>query len=220
MGKQKNNRHVIVLHGLGRSSFSMWWLARALKQSGYRVHNINYPSTRHNIQYLSDHYIGPIVKQLANAQHIHFVTHSLGGILVRQYLQNHALPKGSRIIMLAPPNRGSEIADKLMNWKTFQWLDGPAGQQLGTGMDSVPRQLRPVNHEIGVIAGDNDRTLPTAHWIPGSNDGLVSVESTRLNEMADFILVHCGHTMIMNNREVIQQVLHFLQHGQFKHDAQ
>lgn len=217
MGKHNYNQHVIVLHGLGRTSLSMWWLSRRLKRSGYRVHNINYPSTRHGIQYLAEQYLSPIVDGIRNAKRIHFVTHSLGGILVRQYLQNHSLPAGSRIVMLAPPNRGSEVADRLMDWKLYQWMDGPAGQQLGTGRKSLPRQLNPVDYEIGVIAGTNPNYLPTSHWIAGSNDGLVSVESTRLQEMKDFIVVDCGHTLIMNNPQVIQQIIHFFEHGRFLH---
>ncbi|MCW8962877.1 MAG: alpha/beta fold hydrolase, partial [Gammaproteobacteria bacterium] len=208
MGKQKKNHHVVVLHGLGRSWLSMWWLSRALKQAGFQVHNVDYPSTRHNIQWLADKYVKPVVQRLQHTQQpLHFVTHSLGGILVRQYLQSNTLPAGSRVVMLAPPNHGSEVADKLRNWKSFQWLDGPAGQQLGTGSNSVPNQLEPLACEIGIVAGDNERYLPTSGWIPGKNDGLVSVESARLKEMKDFIVVHCGHTMIMNDAHVIRQVI-------------
>ena len=219
MGKHKNKQHVILLHGLGRSWLSMWWLSHALRKAGFQVHNTNYPSTRHTIQRLSEAYIKPVVMRLPRETPIHFVTHSLGGILVRQYLQDNTLPAGSRIVMLAPPNRGSEVADHLKDWKVFQWMDGPAGQQLGTGQQSTPRQLKPISNEVGIIAGTNQRLLPTSYWIPGDSDGLVSVDSTQLDEMRDFLLVDCGHTMIMNNPEVIRQVIHFLGHGSFQHDT-
>ena len=217
MSKQTVQQHVILLHGLGRTWRSMWLMSRALKQQGYQVHNIGYPSTRLGIQQLADQYVMPAVNRLKEASHIHFVTHSLGGILVRQYLQDNQLPEGSRIVMLAPPNHGSEVADRLMNWKLYRQLDGPAGQQLGTAKDSTPNQLPPVAYEIGIITGDRGRLLPTTWWIPGDNDGLVSVNSARLAEMKDFLVIHCGHTFIMNHPQVIRQTILFLQTGQFRH---
>ena len=220
MGKIINNQHVIVLHGMGRTWRSMWWLSRALKQAGYIVHNTGYPSTHHHIQWLADRYIKPVAKQLGKAERIHFVTHSLGGILVRQYLQAHQLPEGSRIVMLAPPNHGSEVADKLRNWLPYQWVNGPAGQQLGTDPDSIPNRLKPIPYESGIIAGDKSTNPLFSSWINGDDDGKVSVSSARLMEMKDFITVHCGHTMIMNNAHVIRQVIHFIEHGRFMHKKQ
>ena len=219
MGKQKIHQHVTLLHGLGRTWRSMWLMSRALKKRGYQVHNTGYPSTRFNIQQLASQFLSPAVQRLGSAEQIHVVTHSLGGILVRQYLQDHRLPEGSRIVMLAPPNHGSEVADRLMHWKLYKKLDGPAGQQLGTDNNSIPNQLSPVGHEIGVITGDRGRLLPTSWWIPGDNDGLVSVKSARLAEMKDFLIVHCGHTFIMNHPQVIRQTVSFLESGQFRHHA-
>jgi len=217
MDELKNNQHVILLHGMGRTWRSMWWMSRALKQAGYIVHNTSYPSTRHTIQHLADRYVRPVVRRLADARRIHFVTHSLGGILIRQYLQTNTLPAGSRIVMLAPPNHGSEITDHLIGWKPYQWLNGPAGQQLGTHDDSVPNQLEPIGYDTGIIAGDTSTNPLFSTWIPGHDDGKVSVNSARLAEMKDFLIVHAGHTLIMNNPEVIRQTVHFLNNGNFQH---
>jgi len=217
MGKQKKHQHVILLHGMGRSWRSMWWMSHALKRAGYIVHNTDYPSTRHHIQWLADKYIEPVVQQLAKARHIHFVTHSLGGILVRQYLQTHTLPEGSRIVMLAPPNHGSEVADKLMGWLPYQWINGPDGQQLGTNPGSTPNLLAPIAYETGIITGNKSTNPLFSSWIDGEDDGKVSVNSSRLEEMEDFFVAPCGHTMIMNHPLAIRQVIHFLDHGSFKH---
>jgi len=217
MGKQKNNQYIILLHGMGRTWRSMWWMSRAFKQAGYHVRNIGYPSTHHNIQWLADKHISPVVQRLANSECIHFVTHSLGGILVRQYLQAHALPEGSRIVMLAPPNHGSEVTDKLFRWKPYQWLNGPAGQQLGTSDNSIPNQLKPISIDTGIITGDKSTNPLFSSWIPGKDDGKVSVNSARLDEMKDFLVVPTGHTFIMNNANVIRQTLYFLDNGYFKH---
>jgi len=216
MGKQKENQYVILLHGMARTSRSMWWMSRTLKHAGYQVKNIGYPSTRHNIQWLADKHISPVVQRLNKARCIHFVTHSLGGILVRQYLQTHALLEGSRIVMLAPPNHGSEVTDRLINWKPYQWLNGPAGQQLGTSRDSVPNQLKAINAEVGIITGDKSTNPLFSSWIAGDDDGKVSVSSAKLNEMKDFLVVPTGHTFIMNNKNVIAQTLYFLENGCFE----
>jgi len=219
MGKQINNQYVILLHGMARTSRSMWWMSRALKQAGYQAINLDYPSTRHNIQRLANKPVHSAVQQLHKAERIHFVTHSLGGILVRHYLQTYTLPKGSRIVMLAPPNHGSEVTDRLINWKPYQWLNGPAGQQLGTNSNSVPNQLKPIDIEVGIITGNKSTNPLFSSWIPGQDDGKVSVNSAKLNGLKDFLVVPTGHTFIMNNANVIAQTLYFLENGCFDRPA-
>jgi len=220
MGKQNKHQHVILLHGMGRTWRSMWRMSHSLRLAGYPAHNTGYPSTHHPIQYLADSYVRPAVEKLSDAGKIHFVTHSLGGILVRQYLQKHSIPKGSRIVMLSPPNHGSEVADKLTNWKPYQWLNGPAGQQLGTNKNSVPNQLGPIDYEAGIITGNKSTNPLFSSWINGEDDSKVSVSSARLTEMKDFLVVPASHSFIMNKTEVIRQVIHFIEHGCFIHTKQ
>lgn len=207
---------VVLLHGLGRTHRSMGKMARSLEKPGYNVHNISYPSTRQPIEWLVKNIVTPAITSLSQELPIHVVTHSLGGILIRQYLQNHGLPAGSRIIMLAPPNHGSEVADHLRYWKPFLWILGPCLQQLGTGKDSVANQLNPITAEIGIMAGNRSVYPPFSWWIKGINDGLVSTKSAQLDGMKDFLVVPAGHGFIMTRPVVIQQTLHFLQTGKFK----
>jgi hypothetical protein len=148
---------------------------------------------------------------------IHFVTHSLGGILVRYYLQDHHLPPDSRVVMLSPPNQGSEIADLLKDFFLYRWIMGPAGQQLGTAEDAMPSRLSPVSVPVGIITGDSTLEPWFSSHLPGPDDGKVSVERARLPEMADFMVVHRSHGFIMNDPQVIAQTIHFLRHGRFKH---
>ncbi len=210
---------VILLHGMARSARSMQPLAKRLTESGFTVINTGYPSTTETVETLAERYLGSMVDQCRkkNASKIHIVTHSLGGIVVRQYLQNHALPEGSRIVMIAPPNKGSELVDKLRSLRVYQWLNGPAGQELGTGPDSLPKKLKPVKGEIGVIAG-NATWNPLFSWlIPGDDDGKVSIRNTKLDEMTDFIVVFSSHAFIMRNTAVMEQVVYFLRNGKFDH---
>ena len=210
---------VVLLHGLARSDMSMNRLDKHLHKAGYATINVDYPSTSDTIEHIVERYVSPAVKKCkkSNAKKVHFVTHSLGGILVRKYLQSHTVPAGSRMVMIAPPNQGSEITDALKDFFVYKWAMGPAGQDLGTDPNSVPNQLKPVNIEIGVIAGDSSLNPIFSSIIPGPDDGKVAVERTKLKEMKDFIIVRSTHTLIMSKPVVLDQVTYFLQQGTFDH---
>lgn len=212
---------VIVLHGLGRTAWSMSRIEAALSDENYLVWNEGYPSTSDNIETLSNTTIKEGLKfcSVNNTSATHFVTHSLGGILVRQYLQHNTIENIGRIVMLSPPNQGSEVADLLNDYSLYQLVLGPAAGQLGTGEGSLIRQLKPVKGEIGIITGDNSSDPWFSPVIPGEDDGKVSVESAKLEEMSDFITVHNGHTFIMRDDSVINQILYFLKHGSFNKKA-
>ncbi len=210
---------VMLLHGLGRTSMSMATMAKRLETDGYRVTNLGYPSTDAPIEVLTQEHLAPAAERCYQdgCQVLHMVSHSLGGILIRQYLQTHTLPVGSRIVMLSPPNQGSEIADYLKSYRIFHWVTGPAGQQLGTQADSVPKQLAAVDAPIGVITGSESWNPFFSHLIPGPDDGKVAVEHARLEEMTDFLVVPASHTFIMEDDEVIAQTRYFLKYGNFDH---
>jgi hypothetical protein len=211
---------VIVLHGLGRTEASMSKIEKALIENNYMVWNKEYPSREAGIDILAANQMLSGIRQCKewNARTIHFVTHSMGGILVRQYLQSNNIPELGKIVMLAPPNQGSEVVDYMKESSFFQEIMGPAGQQLSTQNSSKPNSLNPIPGTIGIIAGSVTSDPWFAWMFDGPNDGKVSVESTRLDEMADFLVVEHGHTFIMNSDDVIEQVLFFLKHGKFKAD--
>ncbi len=205
---------VILVHGLARTARSMIRLGRVLEQQGYTVYNLAYPSRRYPVAELSARYLAPVVDILSGAAKIHFVTHSLGGILVRQYLAGNRPANLGRVVMLAPPNKGSEIVDRLGHTWWFKCINGPAGCELGTDEKSVPRSLGPADFPLGIIAGD--RSLdPCALFLPRPNDGKVSVTSTRLDGMTDFRVVPHGHTFLMNRAAVIGEICCFLRRGRF-----
>jgi hypothetical protein len=143
----------------------------------------------------------------------------MGGILVRWYLKDHKPQNLGRVVMLAPPNQGSEVVDWEKHWLLFRWLLGPAGQQLGTGAESLPAQLGPVDFELGVIAGDRSVEFLHSLIIPGPDDGKVGVERAKVQGMKDFLLVHKTHTFIMRDNEVLNQIEYFLRTGNFYRDS-
>jgi pimeloyl-ACP methyl ester carboxylesterase len=212
---------VVLLHGLGRSAHSMRSLEAALDEEGYRVVNVDYPSRKHPIDELSELALGAGLSgcRSSPADAIHLVTHSLGGILVRYYFAHHELGELGRVVMLGPPNRGSEIVDRLGNVPGFGLVNGPAGAQLGTGPDAVPMTLGAVSFSVGVIAGTKTLDPILSRFLPRPNDGKVSVEGTKVEGMSDFIEVEASHPFIMHNDEAIRQTIAFLSSGQFIHDS-
>lgn len=214
----QSTEDVILLHGLCRTSRSMAKMQRALTAAGYRVWNVDYPSRTAPIEQLADDAIGQAlaVCRQHGATRIDFVAHSLGGILVRSYLARHDVPELGRVVMLAPPSQGSEVADKLRGLSLYQWINGPAGNELGTDKNSVPNQLGPAHFSVGIIAGDRSNNwINSLVFIPGPDDGKVSVKRARLAGMSDFRVIHTTHTFIMRNHEVIHQTIQFLRTGKF-----
>lgn len=217
-----NQDCVILLHGLGRTANSMEPLQQALDDVGYQTWNQDYPSTQENIDTLSREAIAPAARFCSGYATTHFVTHSLGGVLVRYYLQDHEL--SGRVVMLSPPNSGSEIPDLMNHLPLLGDALGPAALELGTDQTSVPVTLPPLPEatlrRIGVITG-NRSSDPWFSWlIPGDDDGKVAVASARLGPESPMIEVPYGHTFLMNYRPVIDQVISFLATGHFEADSE
>ncbi len=212
---------VILLHGLGRTSYSMSRLADGLEGTGYMPVNLNYPSREKTIQALALETLprGLSRCERSGVQTIHFVTHSMGGILVRYFLSIRRPVNLGRVVMLSPPNRGSEAADHLQDSTLYRWYNGPAGQQLVTGQEGLPGQLGPVDFPLGVITGNQHSFFDywLADLIPGVDDGKVSVQRAKVEGMTDFLVLPYSHPFIMNEREVIEQTVAFLRLGHFRH---
>ncbi|HHJ16678.1 MAG TPA: alpha/beta hydrolase [Gammaproteobacteria bacterium] len=211
---------VVLLHGLARTSDSMSDLEQALTEKNYVVANIDYPSREKKIEALSETAVQAGIDKCReqSATPINIVTHSLGGILVRQYLKVHELPELKRVVMLGPPNGGSEVVDRLRDVSFFNLINGPAGSQLGTGPEDIPAMLGPVDFELGVIAGTESINPVLSTMLPDPDDGKVSVENAKIEGMCGFITLPVTHTFMMTDDEVIRQALYFLDKGMFSAD--
>lgn len=210
--------HVILLHGLARSSASMQTMAAALTENGYIVVNVDYASRTANVAALAEEAVGRGLAECraGKAKRVHFVTHSLGGILVRSYLARHPLPELGRVVMLGPPNQGSEVVDRIGDWWLFGKVNGPAGGELGTDAESIPNKLGAVRYPVGVIAGNRSINWVNSLMIPGPDDGKVSVERTKLAGMTDHVVVSATHPLIMRDKEALRQTIAFLRAGRFE----
>ena len=206
---------VILLHGLARTHRSMQHLADRLAERRYHVINLGYDSRQRDISGLATRAIEPALEQCQPGKPVHFVTHSLGGILVRHFLARKPIDRLGRVVMLGPPNHGSEVVDRLRDVPGFRFINGEAGLELGTGRSSVPNRLGKADFDVGIIAGTRSVNLILSTLIPGRNDGKVSVDSTRLEGMRDHLEMAVTHPFMMRNDRVIEQVLYYLEQGRF-----
>ncbi len=212
-----NEECVVLLHGFARVSNSMGELETKLGKAGYDIANIRYSSRSHTIEVLALDAVGRGITQCeaTDPAKIHFVTHSLGGILLRYYVQESSLSRLGRVVMLGPPNQGSEIVDRLLPFPGFGFIIGPTGVLLGAEEGSILHELGPVEFDLGIIAGKQSINPFSALFFGTPNDSIVSVESTKVEGMNAHRVLPVTHTFMMRNNEVIDEAIHYLKTGAF-----
>jgi pimeloyl-ACP methyl ester carboxylesterase len=208
---------VVLLHGISRTARSFRKMQTALEGSGFATLNQDYASRRKALEALAED-IHPAIQRFADGidGSVHFVGHSMGGLLARVYIARYQPKRLGRVVMLGTPNSGSEIADRLKDFGVYRAFFGPAGQQLGTQRDAAIEALfAPVDYPVGIIAGDRSIYPITSAFLPKPHDGRVSVENTRLDGMADHIVIRTSHPWLVRHSVAIAQTIAFLKAGKF-----
>jgi len=210
--KPMSGKAVVLIHGIIRSSHSFSAMKQALGADGYEVIGFDYPSTQVSIEESSG-YLHQTLASLEGIDQIDLVVHSMGGLVVRQYLSTHRDPRIRRMVMLGVPNHGANLANILKNVRLFKTIYGPAGEQLCEGPDAYVSRLPTPDFPFAIIAGGKGTAAGFNPWIAGDDDGTVAVESTRLAGAADFLRVPALHTFMMRDPAVIAAAGRFLAKG-------
>jgi hypothetical protein len=211
------NDAVVLLHGISRTTRSLRKMQAAIEAAGFSTLNIGYASRRKSLEALAED-IHPAIARFAQgtACQVHFVCHSMGGLLARVYLARYRPARLGRVVMLGTPNGGSEMADRLKGFLPYRAWFGPAGQQLGMQRDDALRAKLPrIDYPVGIIAGNRSIDPFASVLLPKPHDGRVSVEGTKLDGMADHIVIGASHPWLPRSTAAIEQTIVFLRDGKF-----
>lgn len=209
---------VILLHGFGRSSFSLNRINTHLQENGYRTITIDYPSRRFHVEELAKKFILPQIKQeTKHCSKIHFVGYSLGGLLVRYILANNRPMNLGKVVYIASPHKGVDVVNQLGDYTWFKTIFGPAVLDLKTDTNFLQSLPNIADYDAGVISGNfSVNPFTSLFLIEGEDDGTVSVESTKIDGMKDHIIIPSTHSMLLYNQKVIEEVEYFISHGRFR----
>lgn len=213
-------RHIVLLiHGLGRSADAFNQMQEALRQAGYDAASVNYPSTRQSITAHAAN-LEHLIDALEDVDTISFVTHSMGGLVIRDMLSRDSAWKSRlqvhRIVMIAPPNQGSHLAERLRRVPGYQFLTGESGRELSSGVASM---LPTPDAEFGIIAGGRGNDVGFNPLLPGDDDGFVTVAETWLDGVRDHMIVNTTHGLLDDHPITIDSTISFLRNGCFRQDA-
>lgn len=213
--KDPSPEKVVLLHGIANVPLSMAYMKKGLEREGYSVLNLGYQSTRSTVESAASDLRDRVLSVVGDGK-VHFVAHSLGNIVVRKMLAE-PLSNLGRIVMITPPNRGSELSERFKDLELYRWIFGPAGQQLSSDNEAFFESLPAPPCQFGIIAGGKGNDRGFNPLLKGDNDGTISVETTHMEGASDFLVIDSLHTLILFSRETLEQVVSFLKTGKFRH---
>ncbi len=214
-----NSDYVVLLHGFNDTHKHMLLFEKRLHSQGYHVLNIDYPSHQLTIEDTASAVADVLSQRVDRSRRMHFVTHSMGGVVTRCLLERYPQTNLGRVVMMSPPHHGSEWADLAGKINIPDQLRSKPILEMRTSPDSFVHQLGEVDYELGIIGANRHFGTLTSPVFSGENDGVVSIESMKVSGMKDFIVLRKLHITMVFSPKVIRQTTYFLQHGQFDHPA-
>ncbi len=211
------NEYVVLLHGIFKSSRQMNKMAKYLTKDCYKVINISYPSTKKSLSEIADQVWQEVKTKTADDKNskIHFVGYSMGGLVTRATLNKYKPKNIGRVVLIATPNHGSEVADFFDGLWLYDKIAGPAGHELITNQEDFKNVLGSPYYEVGVLAGNFSIDLLSSLLIEGDDDGKVSLESAKVENMTAYKVISASHFSIARKKITILETMHFLKHGKF-----
>lgn len=207
---------IILLHGINGSSSELANIEAYLVSQDESVENIDYPSTEYPIEVLVSDYVGPMLEQFAReVDTVHFACHSMGNIVLRYYLKDHPDYPYGRIVMMGPPNQGSQLTDTFKKWKYYKKRYGPAGDQIGTDVEDLLNLSKQLPRDVGIIAGTKTMFFLYSWIIPGKDDGKVSHSSMKSPGYRAFVTVPYHHDEMTYKEDLAELILNYIKNGEF-----
>lgn len=216
---KKNNDYIVILHGLRRSLKHMKKISAALHKENYNILQISYPSTLYPLDELIKMVLEEIGKYISindKKIKVHFVGHSLGGLIIRGLIKNNFIYNLGRIVMIGTPNQGNIFADYFTGYGIFEYLHGPVSEQLISDQKEFKHLFGEIRSELGIIAGNKVGNYYLGYLLQDANDGRVCVCDTILKGSKEHIIIHESHDELQTNPTVIQKTVNFIKNGKFK----
>jgi hypothetical protein len=207
---------VFVLHGLAGGGLTISPLANRIEDAGYETKIIDYKTLGTTPEEIMLEVSSKIkfAMPLDTNMTINFVGYSLGSIVIRAYLDRDTLSNLGRVVLIAPPNKGSPLADFFKDTWIID-LFGETIQLLGTDSTSFPNSIGDPYYPVGIIAGVGASSLNN-FYLPGLDDGIVPLESTKLNNATDIIAFDESHIFMKFKKKIANQTIEFLKNGKFR----
>lgn len=221
---KKEKDIVVTFHGIYGREKQLRFINESLAKNGYSVVNIQYPTVDDRIEEMVDKYIAPVIENQIeklnkiNAERkyrnlpelkINFVVHSMGSVLLRYYLENNKLKNLGKVVLISPPSHGSHLSDNIIA-DIFKFYVGPAVAELKTNKKSFVNQLENPIYPCYVLIGNKSINPINSFIIKGKDDGMVPIETARLDGASFKIIKNTTHTTILKSQETVDEILEFL----------
>ena len=218
--KKTDKSVFIIFHGIYGESKDLQHISNILNVKGYPVVNIQYPTTTHPIEEMTEKYITPVIeKQIKNLNilnsnlktedqknlKINFIVHSMGSVLLRYYLKNHKIDNMGKVMFISPPSHGSPLSDNPIS-DSIPYFLGPAVSQIKTDKNSFINTLGEPDYQCYILIGDHSDNFLYSFIIPGKDDGMIPFSTAGLQSCSMKVIINTTHTSILESEDTFREI--------------